>query len=78
VVEIKCFILISLMEQTLFQVILIDIGTKLLLDRSGGNGECNMPNTIFAACFSPSISECLVACECDIALGRYRVALMHK
>jgi len=25
-----------------------------------------------------SISECLVACECDIALGRYRVALMHK
>ena len=34
VVEIRCFILISLMKQT-FLVTLIGIGTKLLLDRSG-------------------------------------------
>ena len=35
VVEIKCFIVTSLMEQTLFQVTLTDIGTKLFLDQSG-------------------------------------------
>ena len=34
-VELKCFIVISLIEQTLFQVILTDIGTKLLLDHNG-------------------------------------------
>jgi len=34
-VEMKSFIVISLMEQTLPRIILMDIGTKLFLDQSG-------------------------------------------
>ena len=53
-VEMKCFIVISLLKQTLFLVTLMDIVTKLFLDLAG-NGECNKPNLIFVACFSSKI-----------------------
>ena len=50
--EIKHFIMISLLKQTLFLVTPMDIKTKLFLDLSG---ECNKQNLIFVAFFSPKI-----------------------
>ena len=50
-IEIKYFIMISLMKQNLFLVTLIDIGIKLLASID----ECNKPNPIFVICFSPKI-----------------------
>jgi len=51
-VEMKHFIVISLLKQALFLVTPIDIETKLFLDRSG---RCNKPNLIFVASSSPKI-----------------------
>ena len=51
----KRFIVISLLKQTLFLVTLIDIKTNYSLIDLADNGECNKPNCIFIACFSPKI-----------------------
>ena len=55
VVEMKHFIVISLLKQTEFQIMPMDIETNYSLINLAGNGECNKPNPIFVACFSPKI-----------------------
>ena len=63
------FIIISLLKQTLFLITPMDIDYSLV--DLAGNGECNKPNTIFVACFSPKIwltvqvlVICLPVCYC--------------
>jgi len=47
--------MISLLKQTLFLVTTMDIGLNYSLIDLAGNNECNKPNPILVACFSPKI-----------------------